>query len=345
VAGYFETLDTISEHFDSIEITENQVMGLHSLLLKHGEKDAWHRGKFKQISNSVEANLYLNKNHNKYCDLKYHFGPFGLSTAYKINNTIKFIADINLVKTNISDLVRITNDIQGNETKFYYLPLKKEIIHVKEIIDSFLIGNVKYYFTSSDNLSKIIKITDNKEVEIKTYNFSIHKASYDNGSFYIESKKGYIYKLNSQKELSLIALSKTWTQNKLGKNLFKSLNAINTNSKIIKIIISDNESAEYFVDKNKLIISKNNKIYLGESKHHHDRYYFHDSNLNKNFYINDHFYFNAKNYTIDKTKETITLKYKNQDPEWKEENTENDIIIHNIDKNKKMAFFINHLFK
>ena len=57
VAGYFETLDTISEHFASIEITENQVMGLHSLLLKHGEKDAWHRGKFKQISNSVEANL------------------------------------------------------------------------------------------------------------------------------------------------------------------------------------------------------------------------------------------------------------------------------------------------
>lgn len=301
--------------------------------------------KYNELSNSVEANLYLNKNHNKYCDLKYHFGPFGLSTAYKINNTIKFIADINLVKTNISDLVRITNDIQGNETKFYYLPLKKEIIHVKEIIDSFLIGNIKYYFTSSDNLSKIIKITDNKEVEIKTYNFSIHKASYDNGSFYIESKKGYIYKLNSQKELSLIALSKTWTQNKLGKSLFKSLNAINTNSKIIKIIISDNESAEYFVDKNKLIISKNNKIYLGESKHHHDRYYFHDSNLNKNFYINDHSYFNAKNYTIVKTNQTITLKYKNQNPEWNEENTENDIIIHNIDKNKKMAFFINHLFK
>ena len=57
VAGYFETLDTISEHFASIEITENQVMGLHSLLMKYGDKDVWHRGKFKQVSNTVEANL------------------------------------------------------------------------------------------------------------------------------------------------------------------------------------------------------------------------------------------------------------------------------------------------
>ena len=57
VAGYFETLDTITEHFGTIEISENQIMGLHSLLLKYGEKDAWHRGKFKQVSNSVEANL------------------------------------------------------------------------------------------------------------------------------------------------------------------------------------------------------------------------------------------------------------------------------------------------
>jgi Fic family protein len=57
VAGYFETLDTISEHFASIEITENQVMGLHILLMKYGDKDVWHRGKFKQVSNTVEANL------------------------------------------------------------------------------------------------------------------------------------------------------------------------------------------------------------------------------------------------------------------------------------------------
>ena len=55
VAGYYETLDTITEQFSTIEITENQVMGLHSLLLKYGEKDAWHRGKYKQLSNSVEA--------------------------------------------------------------------------------------------------------------------------------------------------------------------------------------------------------------------------------------------------------------------------------------------------
>jgi Fic family protein len=57
VAGYFETLDTITENFESIEITESQIKGLHNLLLKHGEKDAWHRGQYKQHSNAVEATL------------------------------------------------------------------------------------------------------------------------------------------------------------------------------------------------------------------------------------------------------------------------------------------------
>ena len=57
VAGYFETLDIISENFESIEISESQIKGLHNFLLKHGEKDAWHRGEYKQVSNVVEANL------------------------------------------------------------------------------------------------------------------------------------------------------------------------------------------------------------------------------------------------------------------------------------------------
>jgi Fic family protein len=57
VVGYFETLDTITDNFAAIEITESQIKGLHNLLLKHGEKDAWHRGQYKQHSNAVEATL------------------------------------------------------------------------------------------------------------------------------------------------------------------------------------------------------------------------------------------------------------------------------------------------
>lgn len=57
VVGYFETLDTITDNFATIEISESQIKGLHNLLLKHGEKDAWHRGQYKQHSNAVEATL------------------------------------------------------------------------------------------------------------------------------------------------------------------------------------------------------------------------------------------------------------------------------------------------
>ena len=57
VMGYFEALDTIAENFASISISESQIKNLHKLLMLHVEKDAWHRGNYKQVSNAVEANL------------------------------------------------------------------------------------------------------------------------------------------------------------------------------------------------------------------------------------------------------------------------------------------------
>ena len=55
VAGYFETLELIAESFRDIEITENNLKHLHNILMKHSEKDAWHKGNYKQHSNVVEA--------------------------------------------------------------------------------------------------------------------------------------------------------------------------------------------------------------------------------------------------------------------------------------------------
>ena len=57
VAGYFEVLDTISESYDYISITESQIKGLHNRLLRHCDKDEWHRGNFKVHSNAVEASF------------------------------------------------------------------------------------------------------------------------------------------------------------------------------------------------------------------------------------------------------------------------------------------------
>ena len=55
VAGYYETLDIISESFRDLDISENNLKMLHNILMKHSEKDAWHKGNYKQHSNVVEA--------------------------------------------------------------------------------------------------------------------------------------------------------------------------------------------------------------------------------------------------------------------------------------------------
>ena len=44
VAGYFEVLDIIGESYDDIHITVADIKNLHNLLLKHSEKDSWHKG-------------------------------------------------------------------------------------------------------------------------------------------------------------------------------------------------------------------------------------------------------------------------------------------------------------
>lgn len=54
VAGYFETLEVIAESYHNIEITESNLKGLHNQLMKYSERDAWHKGGYKQLPNSVE---------------------------------------------------------------------------------------------------------------------------------------------------------------------------------------------------------------------------------------------------------------------------------------------------
>ncbi len=55
VVGYFEALDLISESYKQIVISENSLKHLHNILLKHSEKDDWHKGDYKQHGNAIEA--------------------------------------------------------------------------------------------------------------------------------------------------------------------------------------------------------------------------------------------------------------------------------------------------
>lgn len=55
VAGYAELMDLVFNSWQEIPLTENYLHQLHQILLRHSEKDLWHRGKYKTNSNSVAA--------------------------------------------------------------------------------------------------------------------------------------------------------------------------------------------------------------------------------------------------------------------------------------------------
>jgi Fic family protein len=55
VAGYADLMSLIFESAGDIPLTENTVQQLHAVLLQHSEKDERHRGRYKTLSNNVEA--------------------------------------------------------------------------------------------------------------------------------------------------------------------------------------------------------------------------------------------------------------------------------------------------
>lgn len=55
VAGYAELMEIIFESYPDIPFTENYVKQLHASLMRHSEKDEWHRGEYKKHPNSIEA--------------------------------------------------------------------------------------------------------------------------------------------------------------------------------------------------------------------------------------------------------------------------------------------------
>ncbi|MBM4145128.1 MAG: Fic family protein [Nitrospira sp.] len=55
VAGYAEAMELVFDSYNELTLTENHIRQLHSVLLKHSSKDAWHRGEYKKLPNNVEA--------------------------------------------------------------------------------------------------------------------------------------------------------------------------------------------------------------------------------------------------------------------------------------------------
>ncbi len=57
VAGYFTTLQLILDSYPHITLTENTIKGLHKQLLQFSDKDTYHQGEYKTLSNQVVATL------------------------------------------------------------------------------------------------------------------------------------------------------------------------------------------------------------------------------------------------------------------------------------------------
>lgn len=55
VAGYAKAMETVFDASDSIQLTENYIKQLHSMLLQHSTKDQRHHGDYKKLANHVEA--------------------------------------------------------------------------------------------------------------------------------------------------------------------------------------------------------------------------------------------------------------------------------------------------
>ena len=55
VAGYWETLDIVIDNYNNIDLTENFIKQLHSILLKYSDKDEKHKGNYKHLTNKVVA--------------------------------------------------------------------------------------------------------------------------------------------------------------------------------------------------------------------------------------------------------------------------------------------------
>jgi Fic family protein len=54
-AGYAELMDLVFESHRDIPFDENHIRQLHKILLRHSDKDSWHRGEYKTTSNGVAA--------------------------------------------------------------------------------------------------------------------------------------------------------------------------------------------------------------------------------------------------------------------------------------------------
>lgn len=62
VVGYFETLDVISESYQDIDISENSIMALHKILMKHSKRMRGIRETISNIATRLRQAIQMEQN-------------------------------------------------------------------------------------------------------------------------------------------------------------------------------------------------------------------------------------------------------------------------------------------
>lgn len=302
---------------------------------------------FNNIPLSNLYGLVHHNNHNKFNNLNYILDLNNIES--KVNNSIKLNIDNTFTKSKLLDIVRITEDNNKNKTKLFYIPSKKRVIDIKDekskIIKYFKNHlNEKYYFISSKNKTYLFKFLNNGDIQEKQFDFLTINIALQDNEIILESDGGKLYSLDKNNDISLLGLNELWLKINKNNDLNSELQKITSKFESIYVFINEFEYAEYYLNENKLLLFKNKKFPVGESKSQKDTYYFYDTVLNKIVYTNKN-YINPRNFKIiENNDKTISLQFNQNKVKWRSINDENDLI-HIPDQNKKMAFMLNHLFK
>lgn len=240
-------------------------------------------------------------------------------------------------------VIRVLSRDKQKTDSFYLIKNKEFIIQNDKnakLIQKFNNNNSDYYFIAGEKFY-IIKVDSNRTTTHKIFDIPNMKKEIINENSFIFSNQDYIYEFTKDFNFSIIGIKEGFLSKNLNRNLNLVLNSIQTEKNKISVLMNDFEFSEFNKTNQEIYIQNINKHAIGESHIHNNRYYFYNDKLNKYSYI-DKNYINPNNFNIVKENNKINFKF-NQQEIWNEvQNFQEDIIIRDMNLNKKMALYLKH---
>ncbi len=285
-------------------------------------------------------------------EMNYYYDEFSKLNLeiFCIENSYSCLDNNDFIHTNEEFLkkypvIRILSRDKQKTDSFYLIKNKEFIVQNDKnakLIQKFYDknSNSNYYFISGTKFY-IIKVDSNKITTYKTFDFPDMKKEIINENNFIFSNQNFIYEFTKDFKSSIIGIKEGFLSKNLDRNLKLVLNSVQTENNKISILMNDLEFAEFNKINQEIYIQNINRHAIGESHIHNNRYYFYNDKLNKYSYI-DKKYINPNNFNIVKENNKIKFKYNQQEIWIGVENLQEDIMIKDMNLNKKMALFLSH---